>query len=114
MMKTFALRGRGVPLTIYGPPGLGDLFGALRRVFGRLTPGTSSRRCGPETCRPRRLRPRRVRGGARGGAVGYALVEHGGPAGSTSQAADALGVPNGPERGALQRGEAVTVVDGPR
>src|SRR3954469_1386914 len=37
MMKTFALRGRDVPLTIYGPPGLDDLFGALRRVFGRLT-----------------------------------------------------------------------------
>src|SRR5919198_4783896 len=37
MMKTFALRGRELPLTIYGPSGLKDLFGALRRVFGRLT-----------------------------------------------------------------------------
>src|SRR3954466_3068805 len=37
MMKTFALRGRDVPLTIYGPPGLEELFAALRRVFGRLT-----------------------------------------------------------------------------
>ena len=37
MMKTFALRGRDLPLTIYGPPGLDDLFGSLRRVFGRLT-----------------------------------------------------------------------------
>src|ERR671914_2850874 len=37
MMKTFALRGRDVPLTVYGPPGLRDLFGALRRIFGRLT-----------------------------------------------------------------------------
>ena len=27
MLKTFALRGREVPLTIYGPPGLGDLLG---------------------------------------------------------------------------------------
>src|SRR5215211_2937383 len=37
MLKTFALRGREVPLTVYGPPGLKELFGSLRRVFGRLT-----------------------------------------------------------------------------
>src|SRR6266540_3030193 len=37
MLKTFALRGREVPITLYGPPGLGDLFGSLRRIFGRLT-----------------------------------------------------------------------------
>ena len=37
MLKTFALRGRDVPLAIYGPRGLGELMGALRRVFGRLT-----------------------------------------------------------------------------
>jgi len=37
MLKTFALRGRDLPITIYGPPGLRDLFGALRRIFGRLT-----------------------------------------------------------------------------
>src|ERR671924_263656 len=37
MLKTFALRGRELPLTVYGPPGLVDLFGALRRIFGKLT-----------------------------------------------------------------------------
>src|SRR2546421_434508 len=37
MLKTFALRGRDVPLTVYGPPGLRDLFSTLRRVFGKLT-----------------------------------------------------------------------------
>src|SRR5215510_7599286 len=37
MLKTFAMRGREVPVTIYGPPGLRDLFDALRRIFGRLT-----------------------------------------------------------------------------
>ena len=30
MLKTFALRGREVPLTVYGPPGLNDLLGILR------------------------------------------------------------------------------------
>ena len=37
MLKTFALRGRDVPLTVYGPPGLVDLFSVLRRIFGKLT-----------------------------------------------------------------------------
>ena len=37
MLKTFALRGRETPLTVYGPPGLPDLFGALQRIFGKLT-----------------------------------------------------------------------------
>src|SRR5436189_1537210 len=37
MLKTFALRQRDLPLTVYGPPGLRDLFDALRRVFGKLT-----------------------------------------------------------------------------
>src|SRR5262245_33063354 len=39
MLKSFALRGREEPITIYGPPGLNELFGALRRIFGRLTYG---------------------------------------------------------------------------
>src|ERR687888_1766449 len=37
MLKTFALRGRELPMTVYGPPGLRELFGALRRIFGKLT-----------------------------------------------------------------------------
>src|SRR6059036_123575 len=36
MLKTFALRQRDVPLTVYGPPGLRELYDALRRVFGKL------------------------------------------------------------------------------
>src|SRR5204862_5348976 len=36
MLKTFALRGRELPLTVYGPRGLDDLFGSLPRIFGRL------------------------------------------------------------------------------
>ena len=37
MLKTFALRGREVPITVYGPPGLVELFGSLRRVTGRVS-----------------------------------------------------------------------------
>jgi len=44
--------------------------------------------------------------------LGYALVEHVRPGRFDVETADALGVPPGPERGALQRGESVTLPDG--
>src|ERR687895_872445 len=37
MLKTFGLRGREAPLTIYGPPGLRALFEALRPLVGATT-----------------------------------------------------------------------------
>ncbi|MBA3787876.1 MAG: ribonuclease Z [Actinobacteria bacterium] len=113
MLKTFALRGRELPLTIYGPRGLGELMGSLRRIFGRLTypydlvelePGDVLDRDGY------RLHPFAARHGH--SALGYALVEHERPGRFEVATADALGVPPGPERGALQRGEAVTLADG--
>src|SRR5205823_14535637 len=35
--KTFDLRDRERPLTVHGPPGLRDLLGAMRAVYGRLS-----------------------------------------------------------------------------
>jgi ribonuclease Z len=113
MLKTFALRGREVPITIYGPPGLRELFGALRRIFGRLTYTVELKelRPGDELIRDDyRLATFAVAHGV--SAVGYALVEDARPGRFDVQAADALGVPSGPERGALQRGESVTLADG--
>jgi len=113
MLKTFALRGRELPLTVYGPPGLRDLFGALRRVFGRLTyelelvelrAGDVLHRDGYD------LVAFPVDHGV--SAVGYALVEEPRPGRFDVETAEALGVPVGPERGALQRGETVTLTDG--
>src|SRR5207237_746335 len=37
MFKTFSLRGRELPLDVYGPRGLVDLLGSLKRVVGKLT-----------------------------------------------------------------------------
>src|ERR671931_2514389 len=37
MLKTFALRGRELPLVVYGPRGLVDLLGSLKRVIGKLS-----------------------------------------------------------------------------
>src|SRR5215203_6848784 len=37
MLKSFALRGREVPLTLYGPSGLDALLTSLSRIFGHLS-----------------------------------------------------------------------------
>ena len=113
MLKTFSLRGRELPLTVYGPSGLNDLFGSLSRIFGRLTfelqlvelrPGDGLERDGY------RLETFPVEHGV--SSLGYALAELPRPGRFDVQIADALGVPPGPARGALQRGEAVSLADG--
>jgi ribonuclease Z len=113
MLKTFALRGRETPITIYGPRGLGDLFSALRRIFGKLTYRYELVELEPEAVLERgeyQLVTFAVNHGV--SAVGYALVERPRPGRFNVDAADALGIPEGPERGALQAGESVTLSDG--
>jgi ribonuclease Z len=114
MLKTFALRGRDLPLTIFGPPGLQELFGALQRITGRLTYDVYRRVVQPGEVLERehgyRLETFAVEHGV--SAVGYTLVEGDRPGRFDVERADALGVPVGPERGALQRGETVLLGDG--
>jgi ribonuclease Z len=113
MLKTFALRGRETPITIYGPPGLKELFGALRRIFGKLTYPYELIELGAGEVLERddyRLATFPVNHGV--SAIGYALVEDPRPGRFDVERADALGIPEGPERGALQRGEVVTLADG--
>ncbi len=113
MLKTFALRGRDTPLTIYGPSGLRELMTTLRRVFGRLTYPLELVELAPGDTLDRTdyaVRTFRVEHGV--AALGYALIEEIRPGRFDLEAAAALGVPDGPARGALQRGEPVTLVDG--
>ena len=113
MLKTFALRQRETPLRIYGPPGLRELFGSLKRIFGRVTYAIDvvEVRAGEALERPGyRVLVYPVHHGV--SAVGYAVVEEPRPGFFDVEAADALGVPPGPERGALQRGDSVTLDDG--
>jgi ribonuclease Z len=113
MLKTFALRGRDVPLTIYGPRGLRDLWRTLERIFGRLTYEVVTVEVEPDARLERdgyRLDCFRVDHGVT--AVGYRLVEDGRPGRFDVEEADRLGVPAGHERGLLQHGESVTLTDG--
>ncbi len=113
MLKTFSLRMREPALHVYGPPGLRELFNVLARVIGRLSyelelvelrGGDAVSLDGYQVCAFPVLHgvP----------AIGYAVVEPERPGRFDDAAADTLGVPFGPERGMLQRGEPVTLGDG--
>jgi ribonuclease Z len=113
LLKTYDLMDRQARLTIYGPPGLGELFAGLRRILGRtryplelveLDSGEAVPHEGYE-----------VRAFAvehRVTAYGYALVEEGRPGRFDPEQARRLGVEEGPAFGALQRGEEVATDSG--
>lgn len=112
MLKTFALRGREVPLTVYGPRGLNDLLASLRRVIGKLTyelrlveltPGDALERDGY------RLATFEVAHGV--SSLGWSVIELTRPGRFDVEAADELGVPP-VARGELQRGESITLDEG--
>ncbi|MGH2804619.1 MAG: ribonuclease Z, partial [Thermoleophilaceae bacterium] len=108
MLKSFALRQRERPLTVYGPAGLGRFWRLLAPVVGRLPfevglveldPNDELRRDGY------RIAVYEV--DHRGLALGYALVEEPRPGVFDPERARSLGVEEGPDFGRLQRGEAV-------
>ena len=112
MLKTFALRGREVDLTIYGPPGLVHLFSSLRRIFGKLTYEIRLEELEAGDVLERDGYNLTTFAPAHGvSAVGYAFVEGPRPGRFDVEAADALGV-DPPERGLLQRGESIELEDG--
>jgi ribonuclease Z len=108
MFKTFSLRGRELPLRVHGPRGLVDLLGSLKRVVGRLSYELQLVEVDPGDVLERDGYRLATFGVAHGvSAVGWSLIEATRPGRFDVDRADALGVPNGPERGALQRGETV-------
>jgi ribonuclease Z len=112
MLKSFALRARDQPLTIYGPPGLRDLMDDARFIYGRLPyelrvvelqPAQSVEYAGYRvTAIPVEHR--------RPFAFGYVLVEDSRPGHLDADLAQKLGVEPGPDFGRLQRGETVAGV----
>jgi ribonuclease Z len=114
LLKTYDLTERERPLTIYGPRGLGDLLQSMARVIGKvgyrldlveLEAGDAVPREGAE------VRAFPVEHGVR--AFGYALVEAERPGRFDPEAAKRLGVEEGPDFAALQRGERVEGSGGP-
>jgi len=112
LLKTYSLRGRDSALTLYGPRGTEGLVSSLRRVFGALTYPFEIVELGGHDrvpCEDGAYEVFRVEHGA--DAYGYALVEEARPGRFDVEAADRLGV-DPRARGALQRGEAVTLANG--
>jgi ribonuclease Z len=111
LLKTYDLNDRDRPLRIFGPPGLVDLFAALKRVFGRigyevevieLEAGEGVRHDGYE------VQPFEVAHRMR--AYGYALIEDERPGRFDPGEAKRLGVSPGPDFKRLQGGETVNGV----
>jgi len=112
MLKSFALREREEPLTVYGPGGLKELMGVMRIVYGRLPYKLSIVELEPTETVKRdgyliAAIPVRHRGSS---AFGYALVEQPRPGHLDAALAEQLGVSPGPDFGRLQRGETVAGV----
>ena len=112
MLKTFGLRGREAPLTIYGPPGLRALFELLRPVIGgdRLPRSSSSSSSRTSRSSATATSSRRSRCEHRDSApTATCSSRRTGPAASTRRARASSGSSRGPDFGRLQHGEAVSV-----
>jgi ribonuclease Z len=113
MLKTFALRGREIPVTVRGPRGTRAMLRALGIVIGRLTYELQVEELDPGDELDRgdyRITAFPVEHGR--AAIGFALREDDRPGRFDVAVADGLGVPDGPLRGTLQRGDPVTLGDG--
>ena len=108
MLKTFSLRGRERPLTVYGPRGLRRLFAGLAPVIGKTTFEVELLELEPKDELERdgyRLAAFAVDHSRE--AQGYALVEDERPGVFDPAKAERLGVRPGPDFGRLQDGETV-------
>jgi ribonuclease Z len=112
MLKSFALRERSEPLTVYGPAGLAQLMDVMRIVYGRLPYELSVVELEPAQTVVREgylIAAVPVRHKAPS-AFGYAIVEEPRPGHLDAARAEQLGVTPGPDFGRLQRGETVAGV----
>jgi len=111
MLKSFDLRDRERPLSLYGPPGIHDLAKILKIVYGRLSYELNVIELATGDPLPRdgyTVTSVAVR--HRGTAVGYVLTEDERPGRFDAELAQRLGVAFGPDFGRLQRGETINGV----
>jgi ribonuclease Z len=113
LLKTYDLQGRERPLRVIGPPGLAELFGALRRIFGRLSYEIELVELDPsEAVEHEGFEIRAFPVEHRMRAFGYALVEPERPGRFDPDRARELGVSDVHDFGRLQRGETIDVNGG--
>jgi ribonuclease Z len=113
MLKTFALRDREAPLVVAGPRVVLDLLGDLRRVIGKLPyPLELEELWGGRTLTLGDWHIDAFDTEHRVPSVGYRFREDDRPGTFDVAGARALGVPEGPAWGLLQRGESVEASDG--
>ncbi len=108
LLKTFDLRDRTTPLTLFGPPGTERLMASLQQLVGRLRYRLRVVDLEPDAIVEfdgYEVHALRVR--HRGEAYGYALIEADRPGRFDAELAAKLGVAPGPDFGRLQRGETV-------
>jgi ribonuclease Z len=112
MLKSFALRDRERPLTVYGPEGLHELMGATRFIYGRLPYELTIAQLEPAaTVQGEGYRIAAIPVCHRAArAFGYALIEDARPGQFDPVLAERLGIKPGPDFGRLQRGESVAGV----
>ena len=112
VLKTFDLRGRERPLSIYGPPGLKALLTAMRPAWGRVSFPLALEELDPHeevgfdgyAIAPFAVDHHRIT------AYGYAFAEDDRPGRFDAETAERLGVAPGPDFGRLQAGETVNGV----
>jgi ribonuclease Z len=112
MLKSFALRERTEPLSVYGPVGLRELMSVMRIIYGKLPYRFDVVELEPAETVPYdgylvAAVPVRHKGES---SLGYALVEESRPGHLDAALAERLGVSPGPDFGRLQRGETVAGV----
>lgn len=108
MLKTFDLRARDKPLTIYGPPGLRQLMSNMKHVWGGCRYDITLVELPQDGMVERDeyvIEPFLVN--HRGTAYGYAITEDDRVGRFDAQLAERLGVTPGPDFGRLQRGETI-------
>jgi ribonuclease Z len=113
MLKTFGLRGREVPMTIYGPPGLQAVIDDMNTLIGRLPFDVDIYELEPGEelgFKGYTVSGFDVAHGSR--AFGFKLSEHERPGHFDDALATELGVQSGPDFGVLQRGGEITLANG--
>src|SRR4051794_24550580 len=108
LLKTFDLRARERPLSIYGPPGLRALLDSMRPAWGRVAYPLALEELDPHeevAFDGYAVAPFPVEHRVR--AYGYAFAEDDRPGRFDAEEAERLGVTPGPDFGRLQNGEIV-------